>query len=114
MSRIRLDAAALVGPIKGSALEADIWRKGCNAFIKPPELKDEMFETSGRNNLGLTSDALLYLGPRKSLVFGPRALDIILDQQYRAEMNRRMILRTGQPLGAPNTARNVPQPFLPD
>lgn len=107
-------APSLVGPIKGSTLEADIWRKGCNAFTKPPKLKDEAFETSGRNNLGLTSDALLYLGPRKSLVFGPRALDIILDLDYRAEMNRRMILRTGQPLGPPNTARNVPQPFFDD
>ncbi|MBA2588640.1 MAG: hypothetical protein H0U98_08455 [Alphaproteobacteria bacterium] len=107
-------APSLVGPIKGSTLEADIWRKGCNAFTKPPELKDEAFEASGRNNLGLTSDALLYLGPRQSLVYGPRDLDILLDLDYRAEMNRRMILRTGQPLGPPNTARNVPQPFFPD
>jgi hypothetical protein len=107
-------APSLVGPVKGSTLEADIWREGCNVFTKPPELGGEAFEASGRNNLGLTSDALLYLGPRKSLVFGPRALDIILDQEYRAEMNRRMILRTDQPLGPPNTARNVPQPFFPD
>jgi hypothetical protein len=46
--------------------------------------------------------------------YGPRALDIILDLDYRAEMNRRMILRTGEPLGPPNTARNVPQPFFDD
>ena len=107
-------APSLITPIKGSTLEDDIWRKGCNAFTKPPQLKDEAFEASGKNNLGLTSDAILYLGPRKSLVYGPRALDIILDQDYRAEMNRRMILRTGQPLNAPNTARNVPQAFFDD
>ena len=41
-------APSLVGPIKGSALEADIWRpKSCNAFTRPPQLKDEAFEASG-------------------------------------------------------------------
>jgi hypothetical protein len=54
------------------------------------------------------------VGPRKSLVYGPRALDIILELDYRAEMNRRMILRTGEPLEPSNTARNVPQPLFPD
>ena len=72
-------APSLATPIRGSTLEADIWRPGCNPQTRPPDMKDEMFETSGRNYLGLTSDALLYLGPRKSLVYGPRALDIILD-----------------------------------
>jgi hypothetical protein len=105
---------SLAGPIKGSALEADIWRPGCNPITRPPKITDELYETAGRNNVGLTADALLYLGPRASLVFGPRALDIILDLDYRAEMNRRMILRTGEPLGPPNTARNVPAPFFPD
>jgi hypothetical protein len=105
---------SLVEPIKGSVLEADVWRPGCNAFTRPPKVTDALYETSGRNNLGLTSDALLYLGPRKSLVYGPRALDIILDLDYRAEINRRMVLRTGEPLGPPDTARNVPAPFFPD
>jgi hypothetical protein len=105
---------ALVGPIKASTLEADVWRKDCNAFARQPSLKDEAYEASGRNNLGLNSDAILYLGPRKSLLYGPRDLDIILDLDYRAEMNRRMVLRTGQPLGPPNTARNMPQPFFAD
>jgi hypothetical protein len=38
----------------------------------------------------------------------------ILDLDYRAEMNRRLVLRTGEPLRPPNTARNVPQPFFND
>ena len=105
---------SLVTPIRGSTLEKDIWRKGCNAFGKPKELPDAAFNNSGPNNLGLNSDALLYLGPRKELVTGPRDLDIILDLEYRAEMDRRMVLRTGQPMGPPNTARNVPQPFFTD
>lgn len=105
---------SLVTPIRGSTLEKDIWRKGCNAFAKPKELPDAAFNNSGPNNLGLNGDALLYLGPRKELVYGPRDPDILLDADYRAEMNRRMILRTGEPMGPPNTARNVPQPFFTD
>jgi hypothetical protein len=105
---------SLAEPIRGSALEADIWSPGCNPQTRPPDMKDEFFETSGRNYLGLTSDALLYLGPRKSLVYGPRALDIILDLNYRAEINRRMIIKFGKPMGPPNTANNVPQPFFND
>jgi hypothetical protein len=105
---------SLATPIRGSMLEKDIWRKGCNAFAKPKNLPEAQFDISGPNNLGLNSDALLYLGPRKGLVTGPRALDLILDLEYRAEMNRRMVLRTGEPLGPSNTARNVPAPFFPD
>jgi hypothetical protein len=105
---------SLVTPIRGSTLEKDIWRKGCNPMAKPKDMPEELFEVSGRNYLGLTSDALIYLGPRKSLVTGPRDPDIILDLEYRAEMDRRMILRTGKPMGPPNTANNVPQPFFPD
>jgi hypothetical protein len=105
---------SLATPVRGSTLEKDIWRKGCNAFAKPKNLPEAQFDISGPNNLGLNSDALLYLGPRKGLVTGPRALDLILDLEYRAEMNRRMILRTGEPLGPPDTARNVPAPFFPD
>ena len=105
---------SLVTPIKGSSLEKDVWRKGCNAFARPKDLPEDKFEVSARNNLGLNSDALLYLGPRKRLVTGPRDPDIILDLDYRAEMDRRMILRTGKPMGSPNTANNVPQPFFND
>jgi hypothetical protein len=47
-------------------------------------------------------------------VYGPRDPEILLDTDYRAEMNRRLILRTGEPMGPPNTARNMPQPFFTD
>ncbi|HKB95712.1 MAG TPA: hypothetical protein VKB94_02615 [Rhizomicrobium sp.] len=103
---------SLVTPIRGSTLEKDIWRKGCNPIARPKDLPESQFDVSGPNNLGLNSDALLYLGPRKALVTGPRDPDIILDLEYRAEMDRRMVLRTGKPMGPPNTARNVPQPFF--
>ena len=105
---------SLVSPIKGSALEADIWRKGCNFFIRPPDLAEAAYDASGPNNLGLNSDALLYLGPRKELVSGPRDLDVILDLDFRTEMDRRMILRTGKPMGPSDTAGNVPKSYFPD
>jgi hypothetical protein len=105
---------SLVTPIRGSSLENDIWHKGCGPFAKPNDLPQDTFDEMNRKTLGLFSDALLYLGPRKSLVTGPRDLDIILDLEFRAEINRRMRLRTGKPLGPPNTANNVPQPFFND
>jgi hypothetical protein len=103
---------SLVTPIRGSSLENDIWRKGCNSVDKPKDMPEELWEESGRNNLGLNSDALLYLGPRKALVTGPHDPDILLDLDYRAEINRRMTLKFGKPLGAPNTANNVPRPIF--
>ena len=57
-------APSLVSPIRGSALEKDIFRKGCNAFPKPKDGNDADFASSGPNNLGLNSDALLYLRVR--------------------------------------------------
>lgn len=105
-------APSLVSPIRGSALEKDIFRKGCNAFPQG-NIPDAGFEMSGRNNLGLTSDALLYLGPRASLLKGPSAPDIYLDTEYRAEMDRRMVLRTGEHLTGSGPASNpaVAQPY---
>jgi hypothetical protein len=105
---------ALVTPVRGSSLQNDIWRKGCGPFPKPTDLPQNSFDEMNRKTLGLFSDALLYLGPRKDLLVGPRDLDIILDLEFRAEINRRTLLRTGKPLGPPDTANNVPQPFFHD
>ncbi len=104
-------APALVSPVRGSALEKDIFRTGCNAFARPPGLADAGYEVSGRNNLGLNSDGLLYLGPRSSLLFGPRDPDIYMDMEYRAEMDRRMLLRTGEHLTGAGGNPSVPKPF---
>jgi hypothetical protein len=105
---------AIVTPIRGSSLESDMWRKGCSPFPKPSDLPQATFDEMNRKTLGLFSDALLYLGPRKTLLNGPRDLDIILDVDFREEINRRELLRTGRPLAPPNTADNVPKPFFDD
>jgi hypothetical protein len=104
---------SLVSPIRGSTLEKDIFRKSCNAFPQG-NIPDAGFEMSGRNNLGLNSDALLYLGPRAGLLKGPADPDIYLDAEYRAEMDRRMVLRTGQHLNGSGPSGNpsVPMTFF--
>ena len=104
-------APSLAWPIRGSALEADIWTKGCDAFANIPE---ERFENATRNNVGLTADALLYLGPRASLLRDGTDPDALMDLDYRAELARRYELRTGEPLPPPNVSRQVSQPFLED
>lgn len=104
---------ALVSPIRGTALEKDIFRKGCNAFVQA-DTPDAAFEMSGRNNLGLNNDALLYLGPRASLLKGPSDPDIYLDSAYRDEIDRRMVLRSGEHLKGSGPAGNpaVLKPFF--
>jgi hypothetical protein len=106
-------APSLAWPIKGSTLEADIWRKGCNTFARPNDMAEEAFDNEGPNNTGLTADALLYLGPRRSLMFDATDPDFLMDLDYRAELARRFELRTGQPLPPPNP-RSTPRPFFED
>ena len=104
---------SLAYPVRKSSLERDIFRPGCNAFVRPPKVTNSQYETSARNNLGLNSDALLYLGPRKSLMSGPQVTDIYLDADFRAEIDRRMRLRTGDGLSQSGPSENpaLTRPF---
>ncbi len=104
-------APSLAWPIRGSTLEADIWRKECDAFNKVPNAASEI---ASRNNVGLTADALLYMGPRASLLQDGTDPDILMDLDYRAELARRYEIRTGEPLPPPNVSRQVSRPFLED
>lgn len=69
------------------------------------------FDTAGPNNAGLTSDALLYLGARKSLLVSPDVPDSYFDLDYRAELDRRMKLRTGDGLKPPDPVHNPATPL---
>lgn len=84
--RVRTDwtAPALLQPVRGTALAADLTAEGCSG--------------AGRD---ATADGLLYLGPASTLTVGPEHPDIYLDEAYRKEANRRSLIMTGKPLPSP-------------
>jgi hypothetical protein len=74
-------------------------------IAKIPEIPQGDFDLLAPQLAGLDSHALLYLGPRKSLMEGPRVPDLFLDPAFRAEMDRRLRLRLGGGLKA------IPEPW---
>jgi hypothetical protein len=51
---------------------------------------------------GGRGDALLYMGPAASLTLAPESPDLYLDFEFRSEIDRRMLIETGDhlpPLG---------------
>ena len=90
-----ISAPSLVSPIRGSSLEQDLLGPGCTPLTKVPEWTQEQFKVEIPNYAGLHSDALLYLGPRKSLTWSPNVPDLYLDPDFRSEVDRRLRLRAG-------------------
>ena len=82
-------APALLQPVRGTALAADLTVDGCSG--------------AGRD---ATADGLLFLGPASSLTVGPEHPDIYLDEAYRKEASRRSLIMTGKPLPSPVDMRN--------
>lgn len=108
-------APSLITPIKGSTLEADVVSLGCYPITKIPQITQEEYELSAHQFAGLDSDALLYLGPRKSLMESPMVPDLYLDLEFRVEMDRRLRLRLGSGLKAipdPWGNPSVPHPIF--
>jgi hypothetical protein len=101
-----ISAPSLISPIRGSTLEGDILQPGCAMVAKDPDVTQEQYREMLPNHVGLNSDALLYLGPRKSLLLSPTVPDSYLDLDYRAELDRRMRLRLGDGLKAPDPVNN--------
>jgi hypothetical protein len=97
---------ALVTPIVGSSLEKEVARPGCGPFAVKPKATSQQIEVANRNNLGLTSDALLYLGPREAFVTSPNMPDLYLDSDFRAELERRSRLILGEPINGYTAERN--------
>jgi hypothetical protein len=111
----KIPVPSLISPIRGSSLEKDILRPGCAPLAIPPEWSPEQLKLVVPNYVGLHSDALLYLGPRKSLTQSPNVPDLYLDLDFRAEIDRRNRLRTGTGGNAiPDPAGNPasPKPFF--
>jgi hypothetical protein len=108
-------------PVRGTSLETRIRQPGCHP-IDPAELSGttpaELAKAMGEyleSNFGLAGDALLYLGPKASLVRSPTSPDLYLDQDYRKEIDRRYRLMMKHPLDVNTVERNpvLNQPYLP-
>ncbi len=115
---------AFAAPVRGSTLETELQKPGCYvaspASISPPmggNEADRLKLAANINalNAGLTSDALLYLGPAKTLTRTPMNPDLYLDQDYRDEMSRHSQILRGQPLGPPLSTdmSTGPRPWEP-
>jgi hypothetical protein len=88
---------------------------GCSPIEKIPQVTQQDFDLSSAQFAGLDSHALLYLGPRKSLMQSPEVPDLYLDLDFRAEMDRRLRLRLGNGLKAiPDPGGNpaLPHPMF--
>lgn len=93
---------ALIGPIQGTALESALRRPGCTTDPRPSGTSagdEEIFAKRQAKLVGLGSDALLYLGPVKTLTRTPTNPDLYLDTDYRSEVSRHFEILSGRPLG---------------
>lgn len=106
---------ALIAPLRGTSLEADLLPPGCGAMPILKGMAQDEYDTIMRNMAGLTSDALLYLGPRDKMLWSAWNPDIYLDLDFRAELDRRHIIRGNKPMGngwRANSNPSVPQPYF--
>lgn len=88
---------ALVMPVRGTTLEAQIHRVDCH-YIAPgsvgfgPAVSREdaakRMAPLEEQSSGVAGEALLYLGPASSLTLSALSPDIYLDAEYRAEIDR--------------------------
>jgi hypothetical protein len=111
----------IITPVRGALLEKRVRQPGCH----PLDPREAPGATSAEraqamagyleSNFGLAGDALLYLGPKASLVRSPASPDLYLDQDYRREMDRRYRLMMRRPLDVNTVERNpvLNQPYLP-
>ncbi|MEP6830249.1 MAG: hypothetical protein ABI963_07905 [Rhizomicrobium sp.] len=111
----RFKSPTLFSPVIGSSLQQLLDRPGCNIFTPPPGASVEqkaIYLASDRGFEGLSTDALLYLGTRKSMTLNPFVPDIYLDGAFRKELERRMQIMLGKAvpllLPAGNTASPMP------
>ena len=112
-----LFAPSLLFPIRGSSMEEDVKRPDCTPVPKPPEENQERWNAFIPSFNGEASDAFLYLGPRKPLTASSSVPDLYLDLDFRAEIDRRARVRTGNGLNAiPDPVYNPAsvQPYFPN
>jgi hypothetical protein len=98
---------ALATPVRETSLEKELRPRNCHneppitLNFGPGVSQAEFARATARTEAvraGTAGDALLYLGPARSLARAPIAPDIYLDPEYHAEIARRFELMTGNPL----------------
>ena len=97
---------ALATSTKESNLEFDLISQGCKpatSFEAGSPISAAVEKTGALNEVELRlsaspGDALLYLGPASSLTQSPDLPDLYLDFEYRAEIDRRVFIQTGNHL----------------
>jgi hypothetical protein len=94
----------LVAPVSGTWMAGLLRRPGCtfqpelaNGAQPKPEARDGLMKAD-ENSSGVTSDALLYLGPAASLTTSPVDPAVLLDQAYFAELSRHAEISLGHKL----------------
>jgi hypothetical protein len=96
---------ALATSVGESTLQYDLLAQGCN-FLSWAAIGTNMTEAERAKGVadmkerlsGGPGDALLYLGPAASLSQAPELQDLYLDFEFRAEIDRRMVIETGSHL----------------
>jgi hypothetical protein len=114
-------APLLITPVRGTTWEKRIRQPGCNAtdpaqVAGTPVEKQRALAEYLETNFALSGDALLYFGPKATLVRSPTMMDMYLDADLRREMDRRYRIIMGKPLGDVNGVERNPvlnRPYLP-
>ncbi len=103
----------LITPVAGAALEKRIRQPGCNATDPEgvggsPAEKRKALADYLETNFALSGDALLYFGPKSTLVRAHRhRWTCISISIYVKEMDRRYRIIVGKPLGDVNSVWNA-------
>lgn len=96
--------SALISPVRGSSLAAALSKPGCHVLPPSPGLFPTDFTAEQRAQAiakmeqqvsGGSADALLYLGPARTLTRSPESPDLYLDLDFRREMVRRAEIMLG-------------------
>jgi hypothetical protein len=126
-AQMKWPAGTLVGPVRGTALEAELLRPGCSwganlRFVHPadappitPEEQARMTRRTQEVRSGVVGDALLYLGPQASLMNSPGDATLVMDEAYFREISRRNQIMTGSPANLADwidIGSHPPQPYL--
>jgi hypothetical protein len=113
---------ALATSVGQSSLESELLAQGCNFLPSAAmglENTTEAEKAKGVADMearlsGGRGDALLYMGPAASLTRAQESPDLYLDFEFRAEIDRRMLIETGNHLPPLGLSPASPQYLLPN